>query len=366
MGTFNDFSELKKFKPAAPEPPKPAPKPLTQEERALAGAENSADYFSSLLGTGETRKPKPVAPAARGVPQPRTTVVTRDTVARVREEQVAARHEAIESELRDQLAVQEAANESLAEDLATVNRQLEDLRRELEEARRELEDSRRRQEDARNELTAANEKWTVENENREAAHAEALAALTARLEAKDGEYAKVCAALAEREEENARLRMQIENGKLKIENVSRGGSAGYGRDGVPSPSAFLRLPDGFSEKFDGEIREHVLETLSDAFAAAEAAGRDRRARILEEVLGVNTVSGELERRRAAVRRIVQEAGHKLDNTAIAALEKLGFKYVSGHSHHKLEWAGIRFPLAKTPSDYRSCLNSAAEISNRVF
>ena len=52
--------------------------------------------------------------------------------------------------------------------------------------------------------------------------------------------------------------------------------------------------------------------------------------------------------------------------ALAQLEKLGFRYVSGNKHHKLEWAGIRFPLAKTPSDYRACLNSAAEIANRVF
>ena len=35
-------------------------------------------------------------------------------------------------------------------------------------------------------------------------------------------------------------------------------------------------------------------------------------------------------------------------------------------HHKIDWAGIRFPLAKTPSDFRACLNSAAEIINRVF
>ena len=67
-----------------------------------------------------------------------------------------------------------------------------------------------------------------------------------------------------------------------------------------------------------------------------------------------------------MKQIVKDAGSALDNAALAELEKLGFRYISGNKHHKLEWAGIRFPLAKTPSDYRSCLNSAAEISNRVF
>ena len=128
----------------------------------------------------------------------------------------------------------------------------------------------------------------------------------------------------------------------------------------------LDKPVGLAEKFAGEIHEHVLETVKDAYRSAEAAGRDRRARILEAILAANPMSGELERRRAEVKQIVKEAGASLDDAAIADLEKLGFRYISGNKHHKLEWAGIRFPLSKTPSDYRSCLNSAAEINNRVF
>ena len=63
---------------------------------------------------------------------------------------------------------------------------------------------------------------------------------------------------------------------------------------------------------------------------------------------------------------MKDAGTFIDDATIAALEKLGFRYVSGANHHKLDFAGIRFPVAKTPSDHRSCLNSAAEICNRVF
>ena len=67
-----------------------------------------------------------------------------------------------------------------------------------------------------------------------------------------------------------------------------------------------------------------------------------------------------------MKQIMKDAGTFIDDAAIAALEKLGFRYVSGSNHHKLDFAGIRFPVAKTPSDHRSCLNSAAEICNRVF
>ena len=67
-----------------------------------------------------------------------------------------------------------------------------------------------------------------------------------------------------------------------------------------------------------------------------------------------------------MRQIVKDAGSNLDASAIAELEKIGFRYISGKNHHKIDWAGIRFPLAKTPSDYRACFNSSAEIINRVF
>ena len=108
------------------------------------------------------------------------------------------------------------------------------------------------------------------------------------------------------------------------------------------------------------------KALADAQRAADAGGRDRRARILEAILCENAVTGELARRRDEVKQIMKDAGTFIDDAAIAALEKLGFRYVSGANHHKLDFAGIRFPVAKTPSDHRSCLNSAAEICNRVF
>ena len=88
---------------------------------------------------------------------------------------------------------------------------------------------------------------------------------------------------------------------------------------------------------------------------------------IDGIHNITITTDATERRiREAVRQIIKDAGSFLDDQAIANLEKLGFRYISGKNHHKLEWAGIRFPMSKTPSDHRSCLNSAAEIINRVF
>ena len=333
MGSYTDFSQLKKFKPVPPPAAPVPPKPATPEERALAEAGSSSDYFSSLLGGAEARpsaKAK-AAPAAR----PRATVVTPATVARVKEEQAEAARaaeraaaQAREDALKEEIELQKAACASIAADLATARQERTDAQQELADAEAEIEalNARRLQ---------------LEDENRR---------LIADLAAARATPPRDDASLAAKDKEIAQLKAQL----AEAQRTSL------------SASVLLEKPAGLSEKFAGELREHVAETIADAVTAAEAGGRDRRARILEAVLGANSPTGELEHRREAVKQIVKEAGSRLDDAAISELEKLGFRYVSGNKHHKLEWAGIRFPLAKTPSDYRACLNSAAEICNRVF
>lgn len=321
MGTYRDFSQLKKIKPTEPESVQ-APTPAEPEDRALAGAATSTDYFSSLLGGGKPdRKPAPAQPR-------RTTIVTPATIARVREEQAEealaaerADADAREAQLKEELEAERAASASLATDLANARADYDDL---LEEKRAAEALAAKRIADLESALDAERAKPRLDD---------ALAAATAK-----------------KDEEIAALRAQLDEAQ---------------RTSLSS-SVLLEKPAGFTEKFVGEIREHVIDALVAANEAAEAAGRDRRARILEAVLGTNPPVGELERRREMVKQIVKEAGATLDDGALAELEKLGFRYVSGNKHHKLEWAGIRFPLTKTPSDHRSCLNSAAEINNRVF
>ena len=285
---------------------------------------NSNDYFASLLGD------KPGNARCN-----RTTVVTPNTLAKVRQEQAAdafaaerAEMQAAQNALKEELEAQREACESLARDLALL------------------------QEEAGSaQATAESEKSTLlaRAESAEAA----CAAVRAELEAERARPRideKMLAERAAKDREIARLQELLADAQ---------------RTSLSS-SVLMEKPPALGEKFPGEIREHVIAALSDSRAAAEAGGRDRRARILEAVLCANPPSGELERRREAVRQMLKDAGSFLDDDDIAALEKLGFRYISGKNHHKLEWAGIRFPMAKTPSGRRSCLNSAAEIVNRVF
>ena len=120
------------------------------------------------------------------------------------------------------------------------------------------------------------------------------------------------------------------------------------------------------EVFDGEVREHVLAALSEAQQAAGQSGRERRAKVLEDVLAANAPAGELERRRAELKQIIKDTGSFIDARTIAELEKLGFKCISGNKHWKLDYANVRIPISKTPSDRRAALNTATDIANRCF
>lgn len=42
------------------------------------------------------------------------------------------------------------------------------------------------------------------------------------------------------------------------------------------------------------------------------------------------------------------------------------KLISGKKHRKLKYGNVRMPMSKTPSDYRSGLNSSADMANRCF
>ena len=310
--TFSDLSQLKKFHPAEPEPP-PEPPPAP-EDRKLTESANSTDYFSSLLGTGTSPRKKP----------PRTTVVTPATISRVRAEQAedafASERDALNAELEEKQAVIDA----LAIDAAEAKDELAKAQEELARVQEELTRSQDELAQTKTALDAERAAPKVDETMREESAA------------KDREIARLQELLVEAQRTSL------------------------------SSTVLLDKPESFSEKFPGEVREHLLEALADAQRAADAGGRDRRARILEAILCENAVTGELARRRDEVKQIMKDAGTFIDDAAIAALEKLGFRYVSGSNHHKLDYAGIRFPVAKTPSDHRSCLNSAAEICNRVF
>ncbi len=133
------------------------------------------------------------------------------------------------------------------------------------------------------------------------------------------------------------------------------------------PTGGLLAANGaIPEAFPGEVREQVLAALADALAAARQSGRDRRAGILAGVLAANPATGELGRRRAELKQILKDASGFTDAGTLAALERIGIRCISGRKHWKLEYADIRMPMSKTPSDYRSALNCATDMANRCF
>lgn len=221
---------------------------------------------------------------------------------------------------------------------------------------------------------AGNDAYAALEANLEAVRAES-AALGAAKDAAEKKVADLERQLAaERaarqaaESERERLRGDVLRLRNEIEEMQMTPSA---EAAAPAPvqevrvQGLLRQPKT-DEVFGGEVREHVLAALSEARDAAGQSGRERRAKVLEDVLAANAPVGELERRREELRQIIKDTGSFIDARAISALEKVGFKCVSGNKHWKLDYADIRIPISKTPSDYRSALNTATSIANICF
>ena len=131
-------------------------------------------------------------------------------------------------------------------------------------------------------------------------------------------------------------------------------------------SVLLEASLAIEEVFPGELREIVISVLKEGLDIAQNAGRERRAALLSQLLAQNTPSRELDSRKNELRQILKDAGSFADVHTIRALEKIGFRLISGKKHWKLAYGNVRLPIAKTPSDYRSNLNSAHEIANRCF
>ena len=207
----------------------------------------------------------------------------------------------------------------------------------------------------------------------------AVRAESAALEAAKAEAERKAADLERRlaAERQLRVAAEVERERLRGEVMRLRNEL---EDALTAPSApsataapvqdmhvdgLLRSPTT-TEAFPGEVREHILAALSEAHEAAESSERERRAAVLGDVLAANKLGRELERRRKELRQIIKDTGSFVDVQTIAALEKLGFKYVSGNKHWKIDYANVRIPMSKTPSDHRAALNTATDIANRCF
>ena len=204
------------------------------------------------------------------------------------------------------------------------------------------------------------------------AESAALGAAKAEAERKAGDLERQLAEERQMREAAESVRERLRGEVMRLRNELEDAlTAPPAPSAIAAPAQEVRVdgllrPPTTEEAFPGEVREHVLAALSEAHEAAESSERDRRAAVLSDVLAANKPSGELEGRRKALRQIIKDTGSFVDARTITALEKLGFKYVSGNKHWKIDYANVRIPMSKTPSDHRAALNTATDIANRCF
>ncbi len=87
-----------------------------------------------------------------------------------------------------------------------------------------------------------------------------------------------------------------------------------------------------NDKFDGETYDQVLEVLKEARDASEAAGRNRRAQVLEAVLVANEPTGNLVKRREALKKLFDDNQNVINGQVINELDKLGIPYKVGETY----------------------------------
>lgn len=86
------------------------------------------------------------------------------------------------------------------------------------------------------------------------------------------------------------------------------------------------------DSFDGETLDHVLEVIREARDASEAAGRARRAQILESVLVANEPSGNLEKKRQALIKLFNDNQNVINGQVINELDKQKISYKLGEKY----------------------------------
>jgi chromosome segregation ATPase len=299
---------------------------------------NSSDIFNQMLGPSKSSE----SPPKRA---PSIERVTPGTIKRLEQQNIRYEYEEKIEFLEEELEIQKAAAEEVAaEYLATRNRATEAeekvaiLEKNIDEVKKNLSE----------------ENFSLQKE---------IEQLKIDLEAAQKKASEIDPAVIQ-ELETLKKELDIVNQqKTNLEerlNIAEQTSL--------SSSVLLDKPTTFSitEKFPGEIREHLLTALAESMRSADQSGKERRAKILEAILYTNPDSGELALRRNEVTNIMKDAGATIGEESIKRLEKMGFRFISGNKHNKLDWGGVRIIIPKTPSDTRAFLNAAIDIANRVF
>lgn len=121
----------------------------------------------------------------------------------------------------------------------------------------------------------------------------------------------------------ANLERQLADEQLKTLDV---------QERNPNALALLDRDVEVPDRFPGETRDHVIDVVREAKEKAEQEGRLRKAQLLESVLIANEPSGNLQKKRAALEKFLEENHNVLNGTVINELEKYGIKYKDGDKY----------------------------------
>jgi len=121
----------------------------------------------------------------------------------------------------------------------------------------------------------------------------------------------------------AELERQLADEQLKTLDV---------QERNPNALALLDRDVELPDRFPGETRDHVIDVIRAAKVEAEQAGRLRKAQLLEGVLVANEPSGNLQKKRAALEKFLEENHNVLTGTVINELDKYGIKYKDGEKY----------------------------------
>lgn len=138
--------------------------------------------------------------------------------------------------------------------------------------------------------------------------------------------------------ENARLKAEIVSLKSSVETL-KGELAKLSEallKNVETPGsnkvALLDREVELQDRFPGETRDHVLETIKAGRDQAEKDGYLRKAQLLESVLVANEPEGTLAKKRLELSKLFSENANILSGPVINELDNLGISYKNGEEY----------------------------------
>ena len=138
--------------------------------------------------------------------------------------------------------------------------------------------------------------------------------------------------------ENERLKSEIASLKSSVEHlkgeIGRLGEALLKNVETTASNkvALLDREVELQDRFPGETRDHVLETIKAGRDQAEKDGYLRKAQLLESVLVANEPEGTLEKKRLELSKLFSENANILSGPVINELDNLGISYKNGEEY----------------------------------